>query len=192
MSFKDTKLQENPWQILSTNTKYENNWLRVDHHDVVNPAGNPGIYGTVHFKNLAVGVVVLDDENNTYLVGQYRFPLGQYSWEIPEGGAPLDQDPLEMAMKELKEETGLTARNWIKLAKLHTSNSATDEAAIIYLASGIETGIAEPEETEILNVKKIPFTKYVEMIEDGEITDAISVCAGLLTYRWLNKQIQKT
>ena len=80
MSFKDTKLHENPWQILSTNTKYENNWLRVDHHDVVNPAGNPGIYGTVHFKNLAVGVVVLDDENNTYLVGQYRFPLGQYSW----------------------------------------------------------------------------------------------------------------
>lgn len=192
MSFKDTKLHENPWQILSTNTKYENNWLRVDHHDVINPAGNPGIYGTVHFKNLAVGVVVLDDENNTYLVGQYRFPLGQYSWEIPEGGAPLDQDPLAMAMKELKEETGLTARNWIQLAKLHTSNSATDEAAVLYLATGIQTGTAEPEETEILNIKKIPFAKYIEMIENGEITDAISVCAGLLIDRWLNKQNQKT
>lgn len=188
MSPKDTDSIDNPWQIMSVQTAYENNWLRIDHHNVINPAGNPGIYGTVHFKNLAVGIIPLDNEMNTYLVGQYRFPLKAYSWEIPEGGAPLDQDPLEMARKELLEETGLTASTWIQLGVLHTSNSATDEKAIMYLATDLTVGEAQPEETEILNLKKLPFHEFIEMIENGEVTDAISMCAGLLAEKWLNRK----
>jgi ADP-ribose pyrophosphatase len=188
MSIKDTQINENPWQTLSTETRYDNNWIKVEHHEVINPSGNQGIYGKVHFKNLAVGIVVLDENFNTYLVGQYRYPPNHYSWEIPEGGSPLDKDPLEMAKKELKEETGLTANKWHELGVLHTSNSATDEKAIMYLATDITIGEAQPEETEILKVKKLPFYKFIEMIEKGQITDAISICAGFMAEKWLNKQ----
>lgn len=190
MMSKDTQFHENPWRTLSSETVYENNWIKVNHHEVLNPAGNKGIYGTVHFKNLAVGIVVLDDEMNTYLVGQYRYPLEAYSWEIPEGGAPHEEDALEMAKKELKEETGILAKNWIKLGILHTSNSATDEKAVIYLATDLSYGASEPEDTEDLMVKKISFSGFIQMIENGEITDAISVCAGLLTEKWLVKNKQ--
>lgn len=184
---KDTSFQANPWQTLSSKTVYDNNWLTIEHHEVLNPAGNEGIYGKVHFKNLAVGIIVLDKNMDTYLVGQYRYPLSAYSWEIPEGGAPLDEDPLEMARKELKEETGLVAKTWIQLAVLHTSNSATDEKAIVYLATDITEGDADPEETEVLKIIKLPFNDFIKMIEQGQITDAISVAGGLLAEKWLQK-----
>lgn len=187
MSTKDTQINENPWNTLSSETVYENPWIKVEHHDVINPSGNEGIYGTVHFKNLAVGVLALDDEMNTYLVGQFRYPLKEYSWEIPEGGAPHSQDPISMAKKELSEETGITAQNWIRLGHLHLSNSATDERAIMYLATGLSFGDSKPEETEQLMIKKIPFQEFIKLVEDGVITDAISVCAALLTEKYLLK-----
>jgi len=168
---------KNPWQIISQKEVYDNKWIDVTEYDVINPNGGKGIYGKVHFKNLAIGVVVLDDELNTYLVGQFRFTLNEYSWEIPEGGGPLDIDPLESAKRELLEETGLVANDWSPILKMHLSNSVTDEYSIIYLARQVEQHAAMPEETEQLVIKKLPFEEAWQMVEKGLITDAMSVAA---------------
>lgn len=176
--------EKNPWQIISEKAVYDNKWINVTEYDVINPNGGQGIYGKIHFKNLATGIIVLDDELNTYLVGQYRFTLNEYSWEIPEGGGALDADPLESARRELLEETGLVAHQWSPILKLHTSNSITDEYAIIYLARQIEQHTAMPEETEQLVVKKIPFEEAWQMTEQGAITDAIAV-AAIQKVKWM-------
>ena len=170
---------DNPWKIISSNEVYDNPWISLTEHQVLNPGGGKGIYGQVHFKNLAIGIIVLDDENNTWLVGQYRFPLNQYSWEIPAGGGSLTVDPLESARKELFEETGIKASNWKEIQRMHLSNSVSDELAIIYLAKNLSFGVSEPEETEQLNVKKIAFEEAYEMVVKGEITDSMSVAAIL-------------
>ena len=146
--------EKNPWQIISEKEIYDNKWINVTEYDVINPNGGKGIYGKVHFKNLAIGIVVLDEGLNTYLVGQYRFAINEYSWEIPEGGGPLETEPLDSAKKELLEETGLIAQDWTVLLKMHLSNSVSDEYSIIYLARQLEQHTAMPEETEQLVVKK--------------------------------------
>jgi 8-oxo-dGTP pyrophosphatase MutT (NUDIX family) len=148
-------------------------------YQVINPSGNPGIYGKIHFKNIAIGILPLDDEMNTYLVGQYRFALGQYSWEMPEGGGPLGIDPIESAKRELLEETGLKAEDWSELVRIHLSNSVSDELSIIYLARNLAQFEAEPEDTEQLIVKKLPFETVYQMVCDGEITDSMTVAAVL-------------
>lgn len=165
---------QNPWKTLTQKTAYENPWIRVEHREVINPAGNPGIYGLVHFKNIAVGILPLDEDNHTWLVGQYRYTLGQYSWEIPEGGCPEGTDALATAKRELREETGIEAEEWRSLLDLHTSNSVTDEYGIAYLARGLSFGEAEPEDTEELKVKKVPFAEALRMVMEGEITDVLS------------------
>lgn len=182
---KDNHNEENPWQTLSTNVVYENNWISVEHNEVNNPVGNKGIYGTVHFKNLAVGVVVLDADLNTFIVGQYRYPLKAYSWEIPEGGSPLNLNPLESAKRELKEETGIIANKWTKLFEMHLSNSVSDEKAIIYLAQDLEHAEAEPEESEALQLRKLPFQELLDLVLEGKVTDSMSVAAVL----WVDKLI---
>lgn len=169
--------QTNPWQIISEKQVYDNKWIRVTEYDVINPNGGKGIYGKVHFKNIAIGVIALDEELNTWLVGQYRFTLNEYSWEIPEGGGPLDQPPLESAKRELLEETGLVANEWTDILQFHTSNSVTDERGLIYLARQLEQHTPMPEETEQLIVKKIPFEEAYQMVETGKITDSLSVMA---------------
>jgi 8-oxo-dGTP pyrophosphatase MutT (NUDIX family) len=169
--------EDNPWRTLSTEVRYDNAWITISHHDVLRPRGSPGIYGTVHFKHLALGVVVLDDEMNTYLVGQWRYPLQQYSWEIPEGGGEEGIDRLTSIQRELKEETGIEAANWRELFHIHLSNSVTDEVATIYLATGLSFGAAEPDDTEALQLRKLPFEDAYQMALDGRITDAISVAA---------------
>ena len=174
----------NPWQVLSQREIYDNNWINVTEYKVINPNGGKGIYGKVHFKNLAVGVVPLDEHMNTYIVGQYRFTLNEYSWEIPEGGGALDTDPLESAKRELLEETGLVASRWTPILKMHLSNSVSDEYSIIYLAQQLEQGEAKPEETEQLLVKKIPFEEAWQMVQDGRITDAMSV-AAIQKVKWM-------
>lgn len=171
--------EDNPWKITSQKNIYDNPWINVTEFQVINPAGNPGIYGKVHYKNLAIGVLPLDDELNTYLVGQYRFPLNQYSWEMPEGGGPEGTDPLESAKRELLEETGLKASQWTEIQRLHLSNSVSDELSILYLARGLEQFEAEPEETEQLIIKKVPFAAMYRMVCNGEITDAMTVAAVL-------------
>ena len=131
--------KHNPWVVLDQKKVYENPWIELTEFQVTNPSGGKGIYGKVHFKHIAVGVIPLDENWNTWLVGQYRFTLNQYSWEIPEGGGEMDEDPLEEAKRELLEETGLIAKNWTKILTMHLSNSVTDEWAVIYLARGLRT-----------------------------------------------------
>ena len=169
----------NPWKINKSKEVYNNKWIKVTEHQVVNPAGNDGIYGVVHFKNIAVGVLPLDEENNTWLVGQYRFPLDKYCWEIPEGGSPFDEDPVKGAARELEEETGLRASNYTKIIDMHLSNSVSDEYAVVYLAQGLTQHISAPEETEQLAIKKLPFEEVYKMVEEGIITDSMSVAAIL-------------
>lgn len=176
---------KNPWTTLSEKTVYENPWIEVSHRDVLTPSGNPGIYGKVHFKNLAIGIVPIDEQGNTWLVGQYRYTIDQYSWEIPEGGCPLGTDPLETAQRELKEETGISAQRWTKLQTIHLSNSVTDEYGMAYLAQDLTFGQAEPEDTEDLKVKKIPLSEALEMTLNGGITDALSILALMRAERIL-------
>ena len=170
---------QNPWQTNAEKEIYDNPWINVTEYQVTNPSGNPGIYGKVHFKNIAIGILPLDEDMNTYLVGQYRFVVNQYSWEIPEGGGPLGTDPLISAQRELLEETGLKASNWTELQRMHLSNSVSDELCIIYLARGLEQHEAEPEETEQLTVTKIPFEEVYRMVCAGEITDSVTISAVL-------------
>lgn len=171
--------EANPWEITSEKNIYDNPWINLTEYQVLNPSGNPGIYGKVHFKNVAIGVLPLDEKLNTYLVGQYRFPLQQYSWEMPEGGGPLGTDPLDSAKRELLEETGLKAKSWTELIRMHLSNSVSDELSIIYLARGLEQFEPEPEETEQLVVKKLPFEEVYQMVCRGHITDSMTVAAVL-------------
>ena len=169
----------NPWKITSEKEVYDNPWINLTEYQVINPSGNPGIYGKIHYKNIGIGIIPLDEEMNTYLVGQYRFTLNQYTWEIPEGGGPLGIEPLDSAKRELLEETGLKARNWTEIQRMHLSNSCSDELSIIYLAHGLEQFEAEPEETEQLIVNKVPFEEVYRMVCDGKITDSMAV-TGIL------------
>jgi len=166
-----------PWSVLAQRTVYDNPWIQVAHADVLTPAGGPGLYGTVHFKNLAIGVVPVDAEGHTFLVGQHRFPLDQYSWEIPEGGGKPGVDPRESAARELQEETGLIARHWQELLQADLSNSVTDEKAFAYLAWDLTQSAASPEETEELAIRRVPLTEAFAMVASGAIRDALSVLA---------------
>jgi 8-oxo-dGTP pyrophosphatase MutT (NUDIX family) len=173
--------QHNPWQIINHEDVYDNSWIKLTHYNVINPSGGKGIYGKVHFKNMAIGIVPLDAQINTYIVGQYRFPINMYSWEIPEGGGPLHDDPLDSAKRELLEETGLKAERWVKILDMHLSNSVCDEGCIVYVAAGLSQHAAMPEETEQLVIKKKPFDEVYQMVQTGKITDAITVAAILKT-----------
>lgn len=169
----------NPWKVLAEKKVYENPWIKLTEYDVLNPSGGKGIYGKVHFKSIAVGALPLDEDLNTYLVGQYRFTVDQYSWELPEGGGAFGVDPIASAKRELLEETGLVATEWTKVVEMHLSNSVSDEYAVVYLARGLSQQTACPEETEQLQVKKLPFEEAYQMVERGEITDSMSVAAIL-------------
>jgi 8-oxo-dGTP pyrophosphatase MutT (NUDIX family) len=171
--------QESPWKTLSGEVRYENKWIKVMEHDVINPAGKPGIYGVVHMKSTAIGVLPIDAEGCVHLVGQFRYSLNAYSWEMPEGGGALDVEPVEEAMRELREETGVVARQWSELLRLHTSNSICDEHGVIYLAWDLEHTKAEPEDTEALTIARIPFARVLDLVLDGTITDAMTVTAVL-------------
>jgi 8-oxo-dGTP pyrophosphatase MutT (NUDIX family) len=167
----------NPWTVLAERVIYDNPWIGLTEYDVVNPNGGTGIYGKVRFKSLAIGILPLDESGNTWLVGQYRFPLGAYSWEIPEGGGDPAVAPVDSAKRELLEETGLVAAEWSELLRMHLSNSVTDEEAYLFLARGLEQHAAQPEETEQLVVRRLPFEEAYRMVERGEITDSMSVAA---------------
>jgi 8-oxo-dGTP pyrophosphatase MutT (NUDIX family) len=166
----------NPWATLSSRVVYDNPWISVREDAVVRPDGGPGIYGVVHFKNRAVGVLAVED-GEVYLVGQYRYPLGRYSWEIPEGGCPEGEEPIDAARRELAEETGLRAATWQRLGEAHLSNSVSDELAIWFLATDLTQGEARPEGSEELRVRRVPFAEALRMALCGEMTDSISLLA---------------
>lgn len=184
MSKKKLPTTLNRWKQQSSKQIFENPWLSLHEDDVINPGGGLSHYGKINFKNLAIGIIPLDKDNNTWLVGQYRYVPDCYSWEIPMGGGPINIDPLISAKRELKEETGLIANDWQELMKLHTSNSVTDERALVYVARDLTHGETDFEEVEDLLIQKLSFDEAVERVMSGEITDAISV-AGLLKLQLL-------
>jgi 8-oxo-dGTP pyrophosphatase MutT (NUDIX family) len=174
---QDAVDRSNPWTTLSSRSVYENPWISVREDQVLRPDGQPGIYGVVHFKNRAVGVLPVEEDGSVWLVGQYRYPLHAYSWEIPEGGSPTDEQPLETAVRELREETGLTAGQIELVSVSHLSNSVSDEIAYLYRATELIPGPDEPEGTERLQVRRFSWNTAWAMLERGEITDSMSVIA---------------
>ncbi len=169
----------NPWQTLSTREVYDNPWIRVREDQVINPTGGRGIYGVVEFKNRAVGVIPIDDEDHTWLVGQYRYTQDTYEWEIPEGGCPAGEELVECARRELLEETGIVAADYEMILDMQLSNSTTNEVAFIYLARGLSFEQAKPEATEKIESKRVPVDEAIRMAMAGEIRDCMSL-AGLL------------
>lgn len=168
-------LYKNPWKTLSSEEKYNNPWIKLTESKVINPSGNPGIYGVVHFKNRAMAILPLDEDYNTWIVGQYRYTLNTYEWEVVEGGCPLHEDILEGAKRELKEETGLEASSWELILESQLSNSVSDEIGYSYIAKGLKLTESEPEETEQLQVKKLPFEELFNRAMRGEIKDGLSL-----------------
>lgn len=167
------------WKTNLSTCVYENPWIKVSHDEVITPAGTHGIYGVVHFKNTAVGILPIDDEGNTWLVKQSRYTLNQYTWEIPEGGCPYGESPLAAAQRELEEEVGLRATQWRELLTMHLSNSVSDEFCVVFLARGLSEGVQHLEATEDIEVKKLPLSEAITLVKNGVITDAISVAALL-------------
>jgi 8-oxo-dGTP pyrophosphatase MutT (NUDIX family) len=170
-----------PWVRRARTTVYENPWIRVHHDEVTRPDGSPGIYGVVHFRSRAVGAVVVDGEGRILLVGQHRYTLDRYSWEIPEGGSPWDEDPLAGARRELAEETGFTARRWRELIRFTLSNSATDEEGVLFVATDLEAGTASPDPSEELAVRWVDLDAALAMVASGEIHDVMTQ-VGLLAF----------
>ena len=169
---------KNPWKTLQIREVYDNAWIQVTAEDVIKPSGAPGIYGKVSFKNIGVGIIPLADNGDTWLVGQFRYTLDLYSWEIPMGGVPRDDDLMTGARRELKEETGLTAARWQRLLDCHLSNSITDEAGVIFIAEELTEGEPDFDDTEDLQIRRLPFSEALQMAMAGDITDVMSQ-AGL-------------
>ena len=175
----DPPERANPWITQESRVVYENAWIRVREDRVTRPDGQPGIYGVVHFKNRAVGVLPVEPDGSVWLVGQHRYPLDLYSWEIPEGGCPEGEDPEACARRELQEETGLTAGRLEPILTTHLSNSVSDEWGVIFRATELLPGPPEPEGSERIDVRKVPFAEALGMVHRGEITDSLSVMALL-------------
>ena len=181
MTSMEERPDTGPWTRRSRRIVYDNPWIEVVHDEVTRPDGEPGIYGVVHFKTRAVGVVPIADDGRILLVGQHRYTLDAYSWEIPEGGVPFDEDPLEGAKRELAEETGYRAAEWRELFPFHTSNSVTDEGGVLFIATGLVAGASDPEGSERIELRWVALDEAIAMIDDGRITDAISQIGLLRT-----------
>jgi ADP-ribose pyrophosphatase len=171
--------ERGPWKVLSKKKIYESPWVMLEHHDIIHPGNEQGIYSVIHFQNRAMGVIPLDENYNTWIVGQYRYPINRYSWEIPEGGVPFHEEPLKGIQRELLEETGITATSWQHILTMHLSNSSTDEIGLIYVARDLSFQSSNPDSDEELVVRKLPFEELYQMVINGEVTDSMAV-AGVL------------
>lgn len=178
---------KNPWITKSSEKKYENPWISLTEHQVIHPGGKDGIYGVVNFNSIATGIIPLDEDYNTWLVGQYRYTLNRYSWEIPEGGGALDIDPLISAQRELREETGIVAKQWTEIMRLDLSNSVTDEEGVVYVAKDLSFFDPEPDEDEELQIKKLPFIDVFNMAMNGDITDGLALSAIFKTQHLISQ-----
>ena len=178
---------KNPWKTVKSEVTYENNWIKVTENKTINAAGGDGIYGVVHFKNIAIGIIPLDEDYNTWLIGQYRYPLNEYSWEICEGGGLHADNVLDSAKRELHEELGIKAENWTKIMDMHLSNSVSDEEGVIYIAKKLSYHTPEPEEGEVLQIKKIPFNSVYEMVMNDQLKDSLTIAGVLKTKLLIDK-----
>lgn len=176
----DALRRTNPWTDRTAELRYDNPWITVTHRNVTTPTGSSGIYGLVHFKHLAVGVIPIDDDDHTWLVGQYRYPTDRWSWEIPEGGGRLDEDPAEAARRELEEECGIIAAHLEPLGSTQMSNSVTDEISHLFVATGLSSTAPRPDETEVLEVRRVPVDEAIALVHRGVITDGLSMVGLLL------------
>lgn len=171
-----------PWRVLEERLVFDNAWISVVDYKVVQPGGRHGGYGVVKFKNRAVGVLPVSARGTVFLVGQHRFPLDAYSWELPEGGGSMEEAPIVTAKRELAEETGLSARQWLPLASFDLSNSVTDEAAECFLAWDLTEGAASPDETEDLALREISFSNLLEAVLNGGVRDSLTVVMTLAAH----------
>jgi 8-oxo-dGTP pyrophosphatase MutT (NUDIX family) len=179
-----------PWIKHDNKILFENDWFSVNKSNVTTPKNKKSIYTMVHFKNIAASCIPIDNRGNIYLVGQYRFPFGDYSWEIPAGGADPSLDTLTECKRELKEETGLEADLWKEIATMRTSNSVTDEVAKIYACIGLKFGTPSPDETEDLKIRRVSFEEGLRMVMEGEITDSLTM-VGIMKLALLTNTLWK-
>ncbi len=178
-----------PWQKVSSRDVYQNPWIQIREDAVIRPDGNPGIYGVVKLLHWASGIVALNEKQEIVLVGQHRYPLDYYSWEIPEGGCPKSGDNIQtMAADELRQETGLTAGKWNYLGCMALSNSVTDELAHLYLARELTQGSPDPDPTEVLELKWVTLDQACQQALSGEITESISIVALLRAQDFLRQE----
>lgn len=174
--------ETDPFQIQASHIAYQNPWITVEHQDVLRPDGKPGVYGIVRFANRAVGVLPIDDAGYVCMVGQYRRPVEAWSWEMPEGGVPYDEDLETGARRELVEEAGIQASTLIKVLDMDLSNSVSDETAICFIAYGLSGGELAPEGTEVLSLQQLHFTQLLAEVEAGRIRDALTVATVYRAY----------
>ncbi|MFY7761366.1 NUDIX domain-containing protein [Aquidulcibacter sp.] len=174
--------ETDPFQILSAHIAYQNPWISVEHQDVLRPDGRPGIYGIVRFANRAVGVLPIDETGHVWMVGQFRRPVEAWSWEMPEGGVPYEEDIEAGARRELEEEVGVRAETLVKVLEMDLSNSVCDETATCFVAYGLSRGNLAPEGTEVLTIKQLHFTQLLAEVEAGKIRDALTVATVYRTY----------
>ena len=167
------------WRSLTAQTVFQNPWIRIESHDVIAPTGNPAHYGLVKFANRAIAVLPLHDDGTVSLVGQARFAVNAYSWELPEGGGPHDEDPSQAAMRELREETGLVAADLREILSFDMSNSVTDEVAVCFLATGLSQSETAPDETEAFEYARVPFKTLLDAAIKGQVRDGLTVVSVL-------------
>ena len=170
------------WRSVTSQTVFQNPWIRVESHDVIAPTGNPAHYGLVKFANRAIAVLPLHDDGTVSLVGQARFATDAYSWELPEGGGPLDEDPRQAAIRELREETGLVAADLREILSFDVSNSVTDEVAVCFLATGLSQSDTAPDETEAFDYARVPFKTLLDAVIKGQVRDGLTVVSVLRVY----------
>ena len=169
-----------PYTVLDRRFLYDSPWIRIREDRFQHRRGAEGRYAVCGFVRTACGVLALDEQDRVVLVGQWRYPLEAYSWELPEGGGDVSESPFEAITRELAEEAGLTAQVWEPLAFFHPSNSSTEEEAFLFLATGLHPSEGhQAEDDEELLVHREPFQDCLRRVLSGELTDSLTVMALL-------------
>jgi 8-oxo-dGTP pyrophosphatase MutT (NUDIX family) len=170
------------WRSDGTETVFDNPWMAVTRHPATAPTGHAADYAVVRLKNVGTGVLPVYDDGTVVLVGQQRFALANYSWEMPEGGAPLDEDPFDGVRRELAEEAGLEAVHWASALSVEMSNSITDEIGKTWIAWDLSPVPVAPDPTEVIAVVRVPFMDLLDEIGRGTVKDAMTVATAYKAY----------